>query len=497
MVRTATTNKPILVLILGCLPLAGLTVASFTGIGNLGSELPSIEEGDLIPVGQNLSIPSAEELAQDEMLRAAITEREFLAGEPLPERALEADPIYWTSLVADWKQWSDATDLVGDVLSLEEDLLGARLAELKLAVKRIETIQDECRKKDPAGSARLARVLERRKTELRDEIAYLEQCRTAENLIADAKAAYDAGEFLRSGKIYQTVLDEHRTVLAPEMLVSLKAARKNAAFWEELGYLRLTTPPSDKPSQQHESLVAFLDSYREMEGEAEKEKLKNVELKLNSVRTELRRLEMNQAAVQPISTLGRYDGRPFAEGLSAAARIAETYPTKWVRSQLQERTVLWLTQLLPAKQLDEPSGLQEVETNAGNVVRGFFEPVNDAGGGVIGYKCYPTAAERENPTRNVGRYPAADLRGVPNLSVPRQCVDAYTTARSRLLADPGNRDCWTGLRRTCDSAEATLVDYRRKPGSSRSPLFFDGASQFAKSVLMPSVWSGMEAIWKE
>ena len=97
----------------------------------------------------------------------------------------------------------------------------------------------------------------------------------------------------------------------------------------------------------------------------------------------------------------------------------------------------------------------------------------------------------------MGRYPAADLRGVPNLSVPRQCVDAYNNARNRLLADPGSRECWDAFRRTCDSAEAALVDYRRKPGSSREDLYFDDVSQFAKNVLNSGLWSEMETIWKK
>lgn len=499
MLKTATKNKPILVLVLGCLPLAGLTVASFAGIGNLASRFPSIEDGDLIPAGANVSVLSADDLEDDEILRTAVATREFLAGEPLPDRALQTDPVFLAALAADWKKWSDATELVDAVLALEEDVRGAGASQLKLAVKRIDTILEECRSKDPAGSARLARVLQRRKEELLTRIAFLEKCEDASDLLAEAKAAYDARDFFVAYKKYDTLLTQYDDVLASGALdgisyATITAARQDAAFWRDLGYLHLASPVSEQPSKQRELLVGFLDSYRGMEGEAAAEKLKSVESKLQSVDAELRRLEMNEAAVQPISTLGRYDGR-FAEGVAAAARIAETYPTDWVRSQLQDRVTLWLKQVLPPKRFNEPDGIEEVETNSGNVVRGFFEPVNDAAGGVIGYKSYPTSEERENPTRNVGRYPAADLRGVPNLSVPRQCVDAYMSARANLLADAGNRTCWTAFKRTCDSAEVMLVDYRRKPGSSREPLFFDDASEFAKMVLASDVWRYIETIW--
>lgn len=488
-------TKPILVLILGCLPLAGLTVASFAGIGDADSKLPSIGEEDLLPPGASVSVPSAQDLQGDETLRAAVAEREFLAGEPLSDSVSEANPVYLDSLAADWKQWTDATDLVGEVLSLEEDLLGAGLPQLEAAVKRIEKIQDECREKDPAGSAGLMRVLDGRKLELRDEIAFLKKCKVVEDLVAEAEAAYTTRDFSKSFNTYERILTQHESVLTPEALKRITEARQDAAFWRDIAYLRLTSPVTEEPSQQRDLLVGFLDSYKDLQGESERQKLTTVEQKLESVNAELRRLAMNEAALQPISTLDRYDYRPFDEGLTTAARIVENYPTNWVRSQLQERVVLWLAQALPPKQFDEPTGIQEVETNSGNVLRGFFEPVVDAGGEVIGYKRYPTAEERDSPTRNVGRYPAADLRGVPNLSVPRQCVDAYDSARDRLLADPGNRDCWAAFQRTCDSAETTLIDYRRKPGSSRELLAFSAESQFVRNVLSPALWSQMEAIW--
>ena len=501
MLKTATKNKPILVLILGCLPLAGLTVASLAGIGDLASRLPSIDDENLVPNGANRDIPTARELEDDEVLRAAVSEREFFAGEPLSERILAADPVFLTSLGADWQQWADATALVDAVLALEADVRQAGIRQLELAVKRIDTIQEECRSKDPAGSAHLARILDRRKNEILARIAFLKRCDEVRSLLAEAKLAYEARDFFAAYKKYDTILTQYEDVLASGAVEAttygtVTAARQNAAFWRDLGYLRLASPVTENPGRQRELLVSFLDSYRDMEGNGVAEKLKSVESKLQSVNAEIRRLEMNEAAVQPISTLGRYDGH-FAEGVAAAARIAETYPTDWVRSQLQDRVVLWLTQALPPKRFDEPTGIEEVETNSGNVVRGFFEPVTDAAGDIIGYKRYPTSEERENPTRNVGRYPALDLRGVPNLSVPRQCVDAYMAARSRVLADAGNRACWTALKRTCDSAEVMLVDYRRKPGSSREPLFFDGASEFARMVLTSDVWIHMETIWKK
>ncbi len=504
MLNSALTTKPIAVLVLGCLPLAVLTVAAFAGIGDLDSKLPSIHEGDLVPASASVSVPSSEDMKGDELLCGAVTEREFLAGESLPERTLDAKPIYCDSLAADWRQWSDATDLVHDILAVEGSLidaelakpksLDAQLAKLESGLNRFEEIREECRRKDPAGSAGLAGVLERRCGELQEDIAHRRRQDRAEKLCARAEGASDAGKYEESITLFSQVLRDYSDV------VDSKAVNEQlevAQFWHGEGDLSLDTPVTAQPSEQRDALVRFLSKHEGIREEAVLRRTQEISRKLELVQVELRRLEMNETALQPISALAKYDDRPFGEGLPAAAQIAEDYPTVWVRSQVQQRVVAWLTRALPVRKLDEAADMEEVETTSGSVLRGFFEPVPDAGGGVIGYKSYPTAAERKSPTRNVGRYPVADLRGVPTRSVPRQCVDAYASARGQLLADAGDLERWRTLRRTCESAESALTDYRRKPGSSRETLTFDGTIQLTKTVLTPSVWSQMQAVWKE
>jgi len=492
--KIAVISKPIAILVLGCLPLAALTVASFAGLGDLDRDLPSIDAIDLTTAGGSPSLPSPDGLEGDQALAEAVVEREFFAGGPLPENALAANPSHLNSLVSDWKHWSDATDLVGEVLAVEESLVGAELAQLESARDRFEKIQADCRKKAPAGSARLLRVLDRRGRELQDEIGMRRKRVQADKLLRDAESACRERQYDEGLSLYQQVLREYSAVIDVQ---AVEERLRTAKFWHELEKLPLESPGEQDLVRRRDSLVRFLDDYSGLSGGTEQEKLREISGRLEAVRLELRQAEMNDAARQPIAGLEKYDARPFGEGLATAAQIAEKYPTAWVRGQLQQRVVAWLGRALPRKRLDEPAGIEEVETTSGNILRGFFEPVADAGGGVIGYKSYPTAEERKNPTRNVGRYPAADLRGVPNLSVPRQCVDAYTNAQSRLLADAGNLDCWLAFRRTCESAETALVDYRRKPGSSRESLSFSGEIQFAKNVLMPAVWKQMQAIWEE
>ena len=259
----------------------------------------------------------------------------------------------------------------------------------------------------------------------------------------------------------------------------------------------LASPITENPTRQQEAYEGFLADFGNVSGKLEQERIARATRRLEEIRAELQRIAWNEAASQPIATLSRYDARPFEEGLAQAAEVAGTYPTNSVRAQVQQRVVAWITASLPSEDVDEPEGIQEVETISGNVLRGFFEPVPDAAGQVIGYKRYSSAEQRRAPTGNVGRYPAADLRGSPTHSVPRQCVEAYHAARDRLLADPGNRDAWSALERTCESAETTLLDYRRKPGSLREALAFEQQRRFARAVLNTDLWKQIEVIWRK
>ncbi len=492
-VKNEVVTRATVSLALGCLPLAILTVASFAGIANLDSELPSVDERDLSPPAVAVSMPSPQELEGDVAVCSAVIEREFLAGGSLPERAVEAKPAFLESLPGDWKTWSDAVSLVKDVLAWELAQTGAGVPELEIARDRIGTIQDACRKKDPAGAALLIALLERQKEELQTEIASRKNSENAARLRRQAQQAFENKDYAATIGFCDQVLSRYGETEYQAVADLYREAR----FWQEWSKLPLETAIAEEPAKQRDALLDFLNRYRSMPNAPEQERIAQVTRRLDLVQGEIRRIEMNAGAEIPLAALATREGQDFPEQLAAATQVARTYPTDMVRRRLQERVILWLAASLPQKTLAEPDGIEEVETNSGEVLRGFFAAVHDAGGGVIGYKRYPTAEERKSPTRNAGRYPAADLRGAPTRSLPRQCVDAYESARRRLLADPGNREHWTAVQRTCESAETSLVDYRRKPGSSRDPVSFEKEGRFAQIVLAADVWTQMGIIWEQ
>lgn len=485
-------NRPIATLILGCLPLAILTVASFAGLGTSDPNLPAIGEPAPPSRAASALLPSAEELKDDRSLCAAVADRELLSGEPLPDRETEAESHFLQSLDDDWSQWAGTTDLAREVLAVEQSLVGADLTRQESALERIGQILETLRVRELAGKAPLIEILERRRNELRDQIAEQQRRVKAEGLLADARTALSKKDYAKTILICDRLMSDYVSVVDPQ---TVSALRKNAQLWQKWPTLPLASPVTENPTGQQETYESFLADFGNVSGELEQERIGRVSRRLEEVRAELRRIAWNEAARQPIAALSRYDARPFEEGLPQAAEVASTYPTDSVRTQVQHRVVAWITASLPSKNVDEPEGIQEVETTSGNVLRGFFEPVLDAAGQVIGYKRYSSAEQRRAPTGNVGRYPAADLRGAPTHSLPRQCVEAYHAARDRLLADPGNRNAWSALERTCESAENALLDYRRKPGSLRDTLAFEPQRRFALAVLNSDLRKQIEVVW--
>ena len=140
------------ILALGYLHFTVLTVASFAGIANLDSELPSTDERDLaLPRGIGFRYLACT-VWKETTLCARIAQAQRLAGEPLSQMQAHPGGLSGIKLAADWKRWSDATSLVAKVLAwgtIAVGKLGAATGGHRDPDRRI---QDACREKDPRES---------------------------------------------------------------------------------------------------------------------------------------------------------------------------------------------------------------------------------------------------------------------------------------------------------------------------------------------------------
>ena len=210
--------KSIAILILGCLPLAVLTVWSFVELGSIQSqlELETRNEGPptrtLAPSPSSLA-PFVEELA----------ETDLLSGEPpaglenLPEESSFA-PVKDT-----WPKWTVARQMVGEFLEVERLTLAtapepfeqAPLEDLDIAGERLAQFERTCElskqkyqelKQDfqnspsggspaPSGTGPLIALVDGRIAELDRR---LDQCRKrlkAAELLAGARAAFQPQQY--------------------------------------------------------------------------------------------------------------------------------------------------------------------------------------------------------------------------------------------------------------------------------------------------------------
>ena len=351
-------TKPIVILILGCLPLAVLTVASFAGIGDLGlgTSLDPTSGIWSLP-GASAPVPSVARSGrrQDPLCCRCGT---GVSGGRASARTRRWKPIrsIWLRLAGNWQHWSDATSLVRDVLAMEQSLIGAGLPQLESALDRIGDDPGRV----PEEGSRGSRPPDRRSgttqgRELQAEIALRKNREKVARLREMPSRRCGNKDYDKAIKICDQMLDEYGGGELPDRLGP-------ATQGDVLARMVEVAPRISRHGGAGETAGRARRTSWTRTGICRARWSRNESLRVTPsgsslVEAELRRIEMNEAARVPIAVLARYDGQAFAEGLAEAAEVAETYPTDSVRGQLQERVVSGWRQSLPQKQLDEPDGI--------------------------------------------------------------------------------------------------------------------------------------------
>jgi hypothetical protein len=243
-------------------------------------------------------------------------------------------------------------------------------------------------------------------------------------------------------------------------------------------------------------LEGFVGQHARRDGwtDAERRAVAQFESELQALQQAGEAVKNAAAAVAEVEKLRRKPPAGFTARVEAAAAVHERYPTREVRQELRPLVVAWIAEAIPPKRIQEDPALREMETKTGAVVRGYFNEVRDAGGTLVGFKRYPTAAEARSPLYEVGATRLETLASPPGESVPRQSVFRYDEARRRLLANPERPEAWTDLAKLCGALDATLAEYRKKPGSSQEELSFAREERGLRQLMASPLWAKLQKL---
>jgi len=474
-----------LLLILGCTPLAALTAWSFIELGSIEDRprAASLDEG------LRGSAAAAEKIgrqaADEKPMVEGLAEVELLAADPIPATSKVAASSSLRPVADAWSDWTQVRALVVQLLETERQTAGAGPEEIDVAVRRLETLKEKSRASLAVGSEPLVQLLERRIADLGRQRKQREQQAEAESLIADARGAFHNQQHDQCARLCREVVVRYAASLDASTLEKVKLLGDRAAFFADHQQLAAMLGKTRGVAEQKRLLAGFLRKYGRdaLRSSSEQQILQQRQQELAAIDARLVDEDRTRQAAAAVAQLDRRLPKDLNARLKQAGQLAARYPGDEVRELLAARIADWLDEFLPEKKLQEPLLLQEAETRRHEIVRGFFKTVKSADGQITGYKRYQTYEELLRPQAEVGTFGVEELLGAPGATLPRRLATRYDEARRQLRLRLAEKAAWTEFAETCERLETELLQYRRKPASSREPLSFQREGRLARETL--------------
>lgn len=493
--------KPIWVLLLVSTPLGALTTWSFVEIGD-DKPAESVQAKVDLPEAAAAARAASTRARTERQLAGRLTAADLLVPERVPE--LQAAPK--TSLVeplaAPWAQWIGLRLLVDDYLRVEQSVKDGELPELKQAVTALEQIQQKAQAASLRSERDFAGLLSARIATFKAEVTRRETEAEADLAMAKIVAAFKATDYPLGLRLADDWLGKFTSPALERKRKDVRRLRQRIEFHQDCAKTQEAYGQESDYQPKIRVLQAFVDKYNG--ADLEPAELKIV-AKCQKTIDELSYYAQQETALAEFSgdldDLVKSPGSDLEQRLGGIqgllekhrARTAQYGAATKCRGAARTAVKKWLAEALPEKQIDEPEGVEEAQTKSGQLVRGFFKAVKMPNQ-KPGYKCYPTAAQRANPTGNVGTYPLEDLLGPPGPSIPRRAVTKYNEARALLLAAPEQKQAWESLGRICRENETDLAEYRQKRKDA-SDLAFAKEAELAEQIASGPRWQVIEQLW--
>ena len=488
--------KTLWILALGAVPLATLTARGFLNASPGDEQAATF--ADSVDVS-SIAVLAGEKTAgmkSQHAVAAALAEVDAVAPAALADLETLPPESPLGPLRRTWPAWIAARGVVEDFLSLPNAEGQADLDRLKSVRQPWQEFQQKLDAAKLPGASALATLVDERLKTLEERIARLEALAEATQSAGLVTSAFRAGEYDQCLARAQQWLVKYPTIADAALVEQVKSLRVRAEFHLQRERSRARIKAAASPAEKEAVLVAFLDQFSKpgpLEA-SERAVLEQCRAYLEALRAEASAREKSRAEDEAIRRgLSDLPAR-FDQRVARAAGIVATNPSESARVALRARVAGWLVEFLPEKQLREDLELGEAQTKDGRVLRGFFREVTGPEG-TLGYKRYDTAAERENPTADVGTWRSEDLLSAPSPPLAQRLVERYRAGRARLLAQPGRRDLWEGFAAFCERLQSQWDEYRARPGAGDEPLDFRAEAAFAREVLAGPALGDLQIVW--
>jgi hypothetical protein len=475
--------KPILVLILGCMPLAVLTIAASLGLDEPARTIPRpaaasrLADVDLKPLEQQATAMRP--------LIAGLLQADLFHAQPIPALQNMSRESRLAGLANHWVEWMQASQLIADAMAADGRGSDRNSTDLEQTAERLEGLAKRVGSPSTSGSQVLLAAVAKRGAEIRQQLDQEKTRAEGRTLLQNAQRELAEGRHAQSLAICQRLLSAPLKDTLDEVTAEqVCLLRRRAEFARDVQRTAAVLRTASEESRQLDAFRALVETYGEANGltAAESATLEKYRGQFQSLERRQNSERQSRLARQAVEAMERDLPADFASRVSGVARIVADYPEAQIKTRLANDVRRWMAEFLPEKTLSEPADLREAETTDGEIVRGYFQRVNDREGHLTGYQRYPTLEQLRRPVSAVGTFPKSGFKSEPQPSLPRRCVERYREARARLLASPHDARQWTDLAELCKELDRSLAEYRKKPGASEERLSFSAEASFAAAA---------------
>ena len=282
--------RPLAILFVGCLPLAGLTAWSFVELGSIDDRLGAADPSPSPEVDTGAADGLAALRKQEKRLVESLAEVDLLAGGSLAGLEEVPEPSRLRPVKDSWPRWEAARLMVVEFLRIDGTARAAApgpiaripLEDLDTARRELESSRQACeaakqeyeslkgQKGDSPvrGAARFLALVDDRVAELDRQI---DDCRTrleAAELLSEARKAFQPSQYGRSVSLCDELLSRYASVLAPSVAAKVQILRERAAFWDDTERLFAQLAEASLPERET-LLEGFLGKYEDRAGRTE------------------------------------------------------------------------------------------------------------------------------------------------------------------------------------------------------------------------------------
>ncbi|MDO4571413.1 MAG: hypothetical protein Q4D38_13595 [Planctomycetia bacterium] len=415
---------------------------------------------------------------------------------------------------AAFEKWNALSGYIFEYLDILQNFRSTDLDQVTWSMRKFREIREEFSSALPPGSVKSE--LEAQEKALEARIVKARRVGESTKILGESRNAYESKDYSICRDKCNVLLADYDDILDAVVrreVQRLKNMSEVFAGRDELGDIRLS---QESPEAQLEKVQEIVDRYEGIDeselSDAEKTQLEESRALATDLRIKILEEQYSGEIDIAISDFGARKNLPLRELLSSAQDLIAKINAfqdllkdddisrkkreeldaqkKRVRTVFRRR----MQEKIPEVKFTQSPLLQEAEMKDGSILRGFFRLV-EQDGKVVGYKCYPTQKEYDNPTVSVGMRPSEDFKTPPSIPLEAGFCQKYAEAKKKLAAQMDTRGAWIDFHNSCKKMDDRLREHEKKT-KQETGISFRGAADVSRVILKDENWSKIQEIFR-